>query len=158
VIIHTLHQSQTLPIPASAAWDFFSNPANLARLTPPDLPMRRPGGDQIAPVFPGQMLWFQIQLAPFIWKTWLTHITHVDPGVSFIDEQRTGPYHLWRHRHLITPLSETSCEITDTIHYALPFQPFGELAHPILVRPMLQKIFTYRRQALMHLFPTPPTA
>jgi ligand-binding SRPBCC domain-containing protein len=155
VTLHTLHQTQTLPISAATAWDFFSNPANLAQLTPPDLAMRRPGGDQTAPVFPGQMLWFQIQLAPFIWKTWLTHITHVDPGVSFIDEQRTGPYKLWRHRHLITPLSDTSCEITDTIHYALPFQPFGELAHAFLVSPMLEKIFTYRRQALVKRFGHP---
>jgi ligand-binding SRPBCC domain-containing protein len=153
VTIHTLRQSQTLPISAATAWDFFSNPANLARLTPPDLPMRHPGGDQTSPVFPGQMLWFQIRLAPFIWKTWLTHITHVQPGVAFIDEQRNGPYQLWRHHHLITPLTDSTCEITDTIHYALPFQPFGELAHPFLVQPMLQKIFAYRRQALEKIFP-----
>jgi hypothetical protein len=152
VSIHTLHQTQTIPVSAETAWTFFSNPANLAQLTPPDLAMRRPGGDQIAPVFPGQMLWFQIQLAPFIWKTWLTHITHVDPGVSFIDEQRSGPYKLWRHRHLITPLTSSTCEITDTVHYSLPFQPFGELAHPLFVRPMLQKIFAYRRETLKKIF------
>lgn len=151
--LHTLHQAQILPIPASTAWAFFSNPANLAQLTPPDMAMRRPDGDQTHPVFPGQMLWFQIQLAPFIWKTWITQITHVDPGVSFIDEQRAGPYKIWRHRHLITPLSPSSCEVTDTIYYALPFHPFGELAYPLIVRPMLNKIFTYRRQALTKIFP-----
>jgi ligand-binding SRPBCC domain-containing protein len=73
--------------------------------------------------------------------------------VSFIDEQRAGPYQIWRHRHLITPLGPSSCEVTDTIYYALPFQPFGELAHPLIVRPMLNKIFTYRRQALTKIFP-----
>lgn len=153
--IHTLVQTQVLPIPAATAWDFFSNPANLARLTPPDMAMRRPGGDQVSPVFPGQMLWFEIQLAPFVWKTWLTHITHVEPGISFIDEQRSGPYKLWRHRHAITPISDTCCEVTDTIHYALPFQPFGEMAHGLIVRPMLNRIFAFRRRALDLQFPQP---
>jgi ligand-binding SRPBCC domain-containing protein len=155
VKLHTLQQVQILPIPAATAWDFFSNPANLAQLTPPDMAMRRPEGDQTHPVFPGQMLWFQIQLAPLVWKTWITQITHVEPGVSFIDEQRAGPYKIWRHRHLITPLSDTTCEVSDTIYYALPFQPFSGLAHPLIVRPMLTKIFTYRRQALATLFPSP---
>lgn len=156
--LHTLHQSQILPVAASTAWDFFANPSNLAHLTPPDLAMRHPGGEHTSPVFPGQMLWFQIRLAPFIWRTWITHITHVDPGVSFIDEQRAGPYKLWRHRHLITPLSATSCEITDTVHYALPFQPVGELAHPLVVDPMLRRIFAYRRQALQNIFPAAPAS
>ena len=146
--LHTFHQSQALPCSADTAWTFFSNPANLARLTPPELRMRRPGGDSTAPVYPGQWLWFDVQLAPGIWKTWVTEITQVEPGRSFIDEQRAGPYRFWRHRHLITPLPDGGCEVTDTVHYALPFQPFGELAHPLLVRPMLEKIFAYRKQAL----------
>lgn len=146
--LHTLHQSQTLPVTAEAAWAFFSNPANLAHLTPPELRMRRPGGDSTAPVYPGQWLWFDIQLAPFIWQTWVTEITHVEPGRSFIDEQRAGPYRFWRHRHVINPLPDGGCEVTDTVYYALPYQPLGELAHPLLVRPLLKKIFAYRRQSL----------
>jgi ligand-binding SRPBCC domain-containing protein len=148
VKLHTLQQSQGLPIAARTAWEFFSNPANLARLTPPDMQMRHPGGDQTAPIFPGQMLWFDIRLVPGLWQTWVTEITHIDPGVSFIDEQRAGPYKLWRHRHLITPIHASACEVTDTVHYALPFYPCGELAHSLMVRPMLEKIFAYRKQAL----------
>ena len=151
--LHELHQTQRLPIPASDAWAFFSNPANLSRLTPPEMKMRNPRGDQTGPVFPGQMLWFEIQLAPLIWKLWITQITHVDPGISFIDEQRAGPYQLWRHRHEIRPTDSTSCEVIDTVYYALPLHPFSAPPHPLLVRPMLEKIFRYRKQALAELFP-----
>ena len=35
--IHTLRQEQTLPILIEEAWDFFSSPANLDAITPPDL-------------------------------------------------------------------------------------------------------------------------
>ena len=151
--IHTLHQTQSLPVSAETAWTFFSNPDNLAKLTPPEMKMRNPGGDQTHPVFPGQMLWFEIELAPLIWKQWITWITHVDPGVSFIDEQRAGPYKLWHHRHEIRPLSPDTCEVIDTVLYALPLHPFSAPAHPLFVRPMLNKIFAYRRTALERLVP-----
>jgi len=152
MILHEFHQKQTLSVPAPIAWEFFSNPANLAKLTPPDMPMRRPAGDQTHPIFSGQMFWFRVRLAPLIWKTWVTQITHVDPGVSFIDEQRAGPYKLWRHRHLIRPIDTLSCEIVDTIYYALPFQPFGEFAHSLVVKPMMRRLFDYRRLALAERF------
>lgn len=152
VRLHTLIQRQSLPVAAETAWAFFSNPANLARLTPPGMKMRRPGGDQTFPVFAGQMLWFDIRLAPGIWRTWVTEITHVETGVAFIDEQRAGPCKIWRHRHQIAPLDDGACEVIDTVHYAMPFQPLGELAHRPIVRPMLEKLFAYRRQALAQIF------
>jgi hypothetical protein len=36
----------------------------------------------------------------------------------------------------------------DTVRYALPFWPLGEVAHALLVRRDLAAIFDYRREAV----------
>jgi ligand-binding SRPBCC domain-containing protein len=38
----------------------------------------------------------------------------------------------------------------DDVSYALPSQPLGELAHP-LVRRQLEKIFSYRQETILKL-------
>ena len=38
--IYRLQKRQILPIDLESAWAFFSNPANLERITPPDLSFR----------------------------------------------------------------------------------------------------------------------
>jgi hypothetical protein len=38
----------------------------------------------------------------------------------------------------------------DTVRYALPLGPIGELAHRLLVRRDLERIFDYRRTAVLH--------
>ncbi len=149
--LHEFRQSQTIPVPVQAAWDFFSQPANLSHLTPPDVAFRQAGGD-LSQVYPGQMIWYSYQFAPFIRRTWVTEMTHVNPGVSFVDEQRVGPYKLWHHRHGFRAVGENATELTDHIIYALPFWPFGEVAHGLYVRPLLDRVFAYRRQELARRF------
>jgi len=39
----------------------------------------------------------------------------------------------------------------DTVRYALPFWPLGEVAHALLVRRDLAAIFDHRRQAVARL-------
>jgi len=148
---YSFHQEQEVAWSAAQAWAFFSQPANLGRLMPQEMRMRHPGGEQEGPVFAGQVLWFEVELFPLVWKRWVTQITQVEPGVSFIDEQLSGPYRFWRHRHLITPLTAQSCRITDAVIYALPFPPFGDLFHTLLVRPQLERIFAHRKLALERL-------
>ena len=149
--IHTLTQQQDLPISTDEAWLFFSNPRNLDRITPPWMKFQilTP---ELAPLHPGQLIWYRIRLFPMIWRTWVTEITHVEPGVSFIDDQRHGPYRLWQHRHRFEPLPDGGTRMTDVIHYTLPFGPIGSLAHRLWVRRQLEAIFQFRRQTLEAFF------
>jgi ligand-binding SRPBCC domain-containing protein len=41
----------------------------------------------------------------------------------------------------------------DRATYVLPFSPLGDLAHGILVKPQLAKIFAFREEAVRKLFP-----
>ena len=83
--------------------------------------------------------------------SWVTEIKCVAEGTSFVDEQRFGPYKFWHHRHEFEPVPG-GVMMRDTVHYALPFGPFGALAHWIFVRRKLAWIFSCRKQILTKRF------
>lgn len=149
--IHRINRTQIIPAPLAQCWSFFSNPGNLAQLTPPSL-------DFIvlteAPekMVPGLMIEYRVRPIWGIQMAWLTEITHVDEGRRFVDEQRIGPYRMWHHEHHFRELNENATEMRDVVHYVLPFSPFSELVHPWLVEPELQRIFEYRERKTRELF------
>ena len=77
-MIRTLQSSQILRTSLERAWDFFSDPRNLARITPPeldftvltDLPER---------IHPGMMIEYRVRPLLGLPVRWLTEITHVEP-------------------------------------------------------------------------------
>lgn len=148
--IHLLEQQQRLPISMAEAWDFFSSPANLDAITPPDLGFRITSKSQ-PKMFEGQIITYQVKIAPFLWVPWVTEIKCVEEGSSFIDEQRFGPYAFWHHRHLFEPDGD-GVKMTDTVHYGLPLGPLGSIAHAVFVRRKLQWIFGYRKRILAERF------
>ena len=156
--IHTLTQEQVFPLTMDQAWEFFSSPLNLNEITPPELRFRVQTPN-LGRMYAGQMIWYKIRLAPLVWVTWVTEITHVDAGQpeqtgrSFIDEQRFGPYKLWHHRHTFEPVPG-GVKMTDEIHYALPFGPLGDLVHALRVGQQVRDIFAFRRQILAGRFAT----
>jgi ligand-binding SRPBCC domain-containing protein len=151
--VHTLHTTQTIRATRQEAWDFFSNPRNLARITPPDL-----GFEILTPDLPprmrqGMLITYRVRPLLRLPMTWLSEITLVEEGQRFIDEQRIGPYALWHHEHEFHDLGDGRIQMTDKATYVLPFAPLGDLAYPWLVRPQLQRIFAHREQAVRELFP-----
>jgi ligand-binding SRPBCC domain-containing protein len=148
--IHRLTSSQKLPIQMELAWDFFSSPANLDSITPPELGFKILG-DPPARMHEGQIICYKVRVAPLVWVSWVTEIKAVEEGRSFIDEQRFGPYAFWHHRHTFESI-EGGVLASDEVHYALPFGPFGAVAHPIMVKPKLARIFQFRREELTRRF------
>ena len=149
--IHHLKQEQFLPISLSEAWHFFSNPRNLEDITPPNLRFKilRVSLDQT--IYEGQIIHYKIRIFPFVWVNWLTEITKVWDHVSFIDDQRIGPYLFWHHQHHFREV-EGGVEMLDAVTYALPFGWLGDLAHRLFVRRQLQEIFSHRRRVLANRF------
>jgi ligand-binding SRPBCC domain-containing protein len=143
--IYRLERSMPVPVALQDAFEFFKDPHNLARITPPWLdfritspgPVRMRKGAEIA----YQIRWLGL---PINWKS---VITEYEPPFFFVDEQASGPYALWRHRHDFKP-SEYGALVSDLVEYAMPLGPLGRLAHRITVRRQLQEIFDYRQQAL----------
>ncbi|KIO75712.1 SRPBCC domain-containing protein [Pedobacter lusitanus] len=144
--------SQFLPITLSEAWDFFSSPANLAKITPEEMaftvtsPMQH---DQ--KMYAGMIITYKVSPVAGIQLNWMTEITQVNDYQYFIDEQRFGPYKFWHHQHHFKQIPG-GVEMTDILTYGLPFGFFGNIANRLFVARKLQQIFNFRKQKTIELF------
>lgn len=149
-MLYTIHRKQKLPITLQEAWDFISDPKNLAVITPDTMGFKTLSGDD-RKMFPGQIIHYTITPVLGIRLQWVTEITHVADKSFFVDEQRYGPYNFWHHKHFLKEI-EGGVEMEDVVHYKLPMGFLGRLAHPLLVKPKLEEIFDYRKEKLIELF------
>jgi ligand-binding SRPBCC domain-containing protein len=145
---HRLERFQTIPRERDEVFEFFADAANLERLTPPFLCFRILTALPI-PMLSGTRIEYFIRLfgLPFNWRTL---ITRWEPGVSFVDEQESGPYALWRHTHRFESHGGKTI-MHDLVEYAEPFGPLGTVAHGLVVKRTLDRIFDFRRDATSRL-------
>ncbi|HSD14254.1 MAG TPA: SRPBCC family protein [Flavobacterium sp.] len=148
--MYTLKSIQQLPIGIDEAWEFFSDPKNLNNITPDSMRFETLSGDE-RKMFSGQIIHYKISPFSGFTTEWVTEITHVKEKEYFVDEQRSGPYKFWHHKHFFREI-EGGVEIEDIVHYKLPLGFIGRLFHPILVKPKLKEIFDFRKQKLTDLF------
>jgi ligand-binding SRPBCC domain-containing protein len=150
--IYTMVVDQELPLTLKKAWEFFSTPSNLAKITPPHMGFNITSKNT-GNMYNGQIISYRIGIFPGINSHWITEITHIKKPLYFVDEQRFGPYKMWHHEH---HFKETANGIlmTDRVSYKIPFGFIGNIAHGIFVRKQLEKIFTYRYEKLNELFKT----
>jgi ligand-binding SRPBCC domain-containing protein len=153
--IYHLHKTHFLPISIAEAWDFFSSPKNLGKITPAKMNFKITsisGGDK---TYAGQIIKYKVTVLPLMRLTWVTEITHVKEPELFVDEQLSGPYALWHHQHHFKSV-EGGVEMTDDLNYALPLGVLGQLANAVLVGRQVSAIFDYRTKVLNELFPVSP--
>jgi len=148
--IHVINTEQELPISIDEAWEFFSTPKNLEKLTPGNLQFKILTCSHESMV-EGQIISYKIRLMPFVWISWVTEITYVEKNAFFIDDQRSGPYKIWHHRHTFTE-TENGVLMKDQVHYLLPFGIIGKIVHALSVKSQLKKIFDYRYKTLEEMF------
>lgn len=150
--VYTLKRKQLLPIPLEQAWDFFSSPANLQKITPAYMDFQVTSDPEfLQKVYAGQVITYTVKPLFRIPLFWMTEITHVEPGVFFVDEQRVGPYALWHHQHHFKTVP-SGVEMTDLVHYKLPLGPLGDLANWLFVKAQLRDIFDYRYKKMEEVF------
>lgn len=148
--MHRLHCVQKLPIGIDEAWDFFSTPGNLSKITPPDMGFIIHSGADKA-MYAGQIIRYTVKPLAGIPTTWVTEITQVKEPHYFIDTQMAGPYNVWHHQHFFEEI-EGGIEMTDIVHYQLPLGFLGDIVHRLLVQKKVQSIFDYRREVLIERF------
>ena len=145
--LHVLETSMVVPLPIGQVFPFFAAAENLERITPRSLRF------SILTPLPvemreGALIDYRLRLMglPFGWKT---EITKWDPPHEFVDEQLSGPYRVWRHRHRFREV-DGGTEIEDRVEYALPLGPLGLVALP-LVKLQLRGIFGHRQRVVRDL-------
>jgi ligand-binding SRPBCC domain-containing protein len=139
----TLTREQRLPGPPDEVFEFFADAGNLEAITPAWL------GFAIVTPRPiemgvGTLIEYRLRLhrLPI---SWLTQITVWEPGARFVDAQLSGPYKLWHHTHEFRADGNGGTVTRDTVRYALPLGPLGELVRRAFVARDLERIFAFRR-------------
>lgn len=149
--VNSLKTVQKIPATLEKAWLFFSTPGNLQTITPAHLGFKilsRHHGDKM---YTGQIIEYKIKPLLGIPIYWMTEITHVDPQQFFVDEQRYGPYSMWHHQHHFRKI-DGGVEMTDIVHYKIPFSVLGVIANSLFVRRQLQEIFSFRFRKTEEIF------
>ncbi|HAO46381.1 MAG TPA: SRPBCC family protein [Ferruginibacter sp.] len=149
--VYSLQTVQTIPIGIDEAWSFFSNPANLQKITPGGMNFRIISRHHGEKMYAGQIIEYKVSPVAGIPLYWMTEITHVEDKKYFVDEQRYGPYSMWHHQHHFKVI-DGGVEMTDIVHYKLPLWFLGDVANGLFVRTKLGKIFEYRRKKVEELF------
>jgi ligand-binding SRPBCC domain-containing protein len=153
--IYNLKRTQFLPITLQEAWDFFSSPNNLEKITPSKMGfviLYKSGGEKM---YPGQLIRYTVRVLPFLPLHWVTEITHVQEPQYFVDEQRFGPYALWHHQHHFTKV-DGGVLMADEVNYAIPLGILGRLAHWLFVGREVSAIFEHRFHVLQKFFSSAP--
>ncbi len=152
MFLYSLKRVQRLPISLEQAWDFFSSPLNLSKITPEYMQFQVTSDPELLKqMYTGQIITYTVRPLLNIPLFWMTEIKHVEPGVFFVDEQRIGPYVIWHHQHHFKAIPG-GVEMTDLVHYKLPLGPLGALAKWLFVGRQLDGIFEYRWKKLEQLF------
>lgn len=131
-------------------WRFFSDPANLAKITPPSLGFRVLS-EQPPQIHPGLMIRYRVSPLFGVPMTWVTEITHVRSPDYFVDEQRVGPYRMWHHEHTFRAVDAEHTEVIDLVHYVPPLGLIGAILNRLIIRPQLERIFDFREAQMLGL-------
>lgn len=148
---YQLHRTQQLNCSPDTAWNFFSSPKNLSRITPPSMKFKILSDLPDESIYKGMIIDYTVAPLLGIDMNWRTEITNVDSNKSFTDNQVKGPYKLWNHFHEFIPNGD-GVLVKDTVDYELPLGILGNIAHSLFVRKKLDYIFDYRHQVIEKLF------
>lgn len=147
--MYTLERSSLIDAPRAEVFAFFEDPNNLRKLTPQWMNMTITHIDDL-PVRAGFHIEYTIRWMGLPVR-WVTEITDYEAPELFADIQEKGPYKCWRHEHRFVDLGEQTL-MSDIVRYELPFGPLGLIAHGLVVRRQLTRIFDYRSRRIRKLF------
>lgn len=148
--MYTLKAEQVIPISLDVAWDFFSNPNNLPKITPSWLNLKVTS-DLPDKMYQGMIITYKVYPVFGIPQNWVTEITTVKEKNFFIDEQRFGPYKFWHHQHHFKEIND-GVEMRDIVSYALPFDPLSRSLNKLLVDKKVKGIFKFRKEVIVKYF------
>lgn len=149
--IYTLTSEHLLPISLEKAWNFFTVPMNLDKITPKEMQFKITNNPPNK-TYQGQIITYKIGILPLIKSNWITEITHLKEEQFFVDEQRFGPYAMWHHEHHFEAISDSQVKMTDIVNFKMPFGILGDLFAGRMVKNKVRFIFESRFQILEKTF------
>jgi ligand-binding SRPBCC domain-containing protein len=148
--IYQIKSKQVLPMTLDNSWNFFSDPRNLPKITPPWLNLRITS-DLPDKMYEGMIITYKVYPFLRIPSNWVTEITQMRERKFFIDEQRFGPYKFWHHQHHFKEI-DNGIEMEDIVTYALPLDPLSRPINSLFVGNKVKEIFEFRKEVLKKLY------
>ena len=149
--VYTKKWTQFIPRPLEEVWEFFSRPENLNEVTPSELNFEILSDIADQEMYEGMIISYKVSPLLGIRMRWTTEIQRIKHGEYFVDEQRFGLYAMWHREHHFKEV-DGGVEMTDLLHYAIPFGPLGRIANALIVDKKVEEIFAYRVKAVERLF------
>ncbi|HEX3372137.1 MAG TPA: SRPBCC family protein [Candidatus Acidoferrales bacterium] len=128
---------------AEDVYAWHASPGALEKLTPPGEPVKiisKSGG-----IERGARVELEVGNWP-LRQRWVAMHGDFEVGRFFTDEQVSGPFAYWKHRHTFEPLSAATSILEDRVEYALPFGFLGRWFGGWFARRKLEKLFRYRHE------------
>lgn len=134
-----------LPVTREEAFAWHERPGAFQRLTPPFMPARleRGGGTLEAG---SEVVLRLLPRAGQLGPRWRARHVVYDPPAEFRDEQVSGPFAEWSHRHRFDPADAGSTVLTDDVDYRLPLGALGAAVAGPAVHRQLDRMFAYRHR------------
>ncbi|TWU16239.1 TIGR01777 family oxidoreductase [Allorhodopirellula heiligendammensis] len=139
----TFLASVDLPVSIEKAFAYHDRPGCLTRLIPPWESIEVEHSDGSLAV--GSRVVVKMSLAGVPLR-WHARHTRYEPPELFTDEQESGPFTSWRHRHRFTSTGPNTSRLTDEIAYQVPLGKLGTLFGGSHVRSKLDAMFAYRHR------------
>lgn len=144
--ISVVHEETLVTASLEETFAFFSDAANLQKLTPGWLNFQIRSTGPLA-MREGLEIDYVIVLHGFP-IPWKTRIDVWEPGVRFVDRQVNGPYLWWHHEHRFEAAADGGTRVIDHVE----FVPRLRWVTGGFVRRDVERIFQFRQEALRRIF------
>jgi ligand-binding SRPBCC domain-containing protein len=140
-------KSTEIAASARAVFAWHQSPDALQKLVPPWEPVTVEKAP--ASLADGETAVLRLRLGPLRLRWVARHrrfIDRGDDGGEFTDDQVSGPFASWSHRHVVTRVGPARCVLEDRIEYTLIGGRLAELVAGWYVRRKLKRMFDYRHE------------
>ena len=159
---HVLEFEQWVAAPPEQVFRFFSDPRNLALISPPwsgaqlkSLQLKPPPYDlewRERMAGTGSEIEVSFRLLPYfpLRGSWTARIVEFEWLRSFRDVQVKGPFKRFEHTHTFAAEEregKSGTAIRDHVAYEVGYGALGTIANGLVVQQMLQQMFKWRHQA-----------
>ena len=127
---------------ADSLFDFLTRPANLVRVSPPEMHIKVSDPPEFLEL--GTILVVTARRWGFP-QRFITQVVKFEPGRMFVEEQRHGPFKKMVHHHIVEP-DGTSARMIDRVEYEPPGGPLGLMLSAARIEKEMTELYAFRVQ------------
>jgi ligand-binding SRPBCC domain-containing protein len=137
----------TIPRLIEEVFDFFRRPANLLRVTPPDMNLRLVEAPEVIQL--GSRISLEARRYGVAQKL-VSEVTSLEPPLRLVDVQRQGPFRKWVQTQRFETVAGGT-QVTFHIEYEPPGGMLGFVMTAASIEKELRALFDYRARKLLEL-------